>query len=286
MSTDDPITGGTPTASAVAFRGPVFCSQDPDMWFSILECNFKASTTTKSLTKFTQAVSLIPPDYLSQVSDVVSAAINSSTPYEDLKSAILTRLQTSASARLQELLTKEELGNEKPTNLLHRMKKLLGDKYSSFDTDIFRQLYYQRLPATIQSNLFSVKDKLTIDELAKLADDFMSQVPAQSVSTMSTQHNYDQLASLVTKLTLQVDALQQKLNEHRSSSRSRSRSHSGHRRPSKQTNGRSTSTTEQQGLCFYHHNFGEKARKCQQPCNFSASGDSKSSPSLNLNGQH
>ena len=58
------------------------------------------------------------------------------------------------------------------------MKKLLGDKYNTFDEDIFKQLYYQRLPTAIQSNLFNVKNKLTIDELAKLADEFMTTIPA------------------------------------------------------------------------------------------------------------
>ena len=125
--------------AAVGFRGPMFCSQDPAMWFAVLECNFLASNISKDLTKFNHAVTLIPPDVLTQVSDVISAAINSSTPYEDLKAACLSRLQSSTAARLQELLSKEELGNEKPSNLLLRMKKLLGDRYSTFDKDIFKQ---------------------------------------------------------------------------------------------------------------------------------------------------
>ncbi|KAK8385182.1 hypothetical protein O3P69_012171 [Scylla paramamosain] len=74
---------------SVAFSAPPFISQDPSTWFSILECNFKASKIT-------------------------------------------------------ELLSKEELGGEKPTDLLRRMKKLLGDKYTSFDKELFLQLFYQR----------------------------------------------------------------------------------------------------------------------------------------------
>ena len=178
------------------------------MWFAVLECNFLASNISKDLTKFTHAVALIPPDVLTQVSDVISAAINSSTPYEDLKAACLSRLQSSTAARLQELLSKEELGNEKPSNLLLRMKKLLGDRYSTFDKDIFKQLYYQRLPAAIQTNLFSVKDKLNLDELAHLADEFMSTMPTAtaSVSTVAAPAA-DDLRCMIAKLTLEVDSL-------------------------------------------------------------------------------
>ncbi|XP_047500993.1 uncharacterized protein LOC125047012 [Penaeus chinensis] len=49
-------------------------------------------------------------------------------PYEVLKTALLSRLESSITTRLQELLLKEELGNEKPSDLLRRMKKLFVDK--------------------------------------------------------------------------------------------------------------------------------------------------------------
>ncbi|KAK8378394.1 hypothetical protein O3P69_011109 [Scylla paramamosain] len=81
------------------------------------------------------------------------------------------------SRRLQELLSKEELGGEKPTDLLRRMKKLLGDKYTSFDKELFLQLFYQRLPPDTQRCLFTVKNKLSVDELATLADEFMATLP-------------------------------------------------------------------------------------------------------------
>ena len=107
------------------------------MWFAIIECNFKAASITANLTKFTHAMARLPPDVLFKISDVISNATASTTPYDDLKAAVLFCLQSTVTALLQELLSKEELGDE---NLLRRMKKLLGDKYSAFDTDLFRHL--------------------------------------------------------------------------------------------------------------------------------------------------
>lgn len=311
----------TTMAAAVAFRGPVFCNKDPAMWFAILECNFKAANITKTLTKFNHAVALIPPDSLSLVSDVVSAAINSDTPYEDLKVATLARLQSSAATRLKELLSKEELGNEKPSELLRRMKKLLGDKYQTFDQDIFKQLYYQRLPPNTQGSLFSVKDKLAIDELAKLADEFTATVTSPSAvhavqspplaaahspatmlpvtattpdtAALATAHTLPQLTDALSKLTLQVDSLQKEINKMQHRPRSRSRSSSASRRHSHQHYQRSPSASRDSPLCYYHNRFGDRALKCQQPCTHRAAAaqptsttQSSSTAPLNPNGGH
>lgn len=266
MATENATNPVNPSATAVAMRAPAFCNQDPTMWFSILECGFAASKVTSNLTKFTHAASLLPPDVLAQVSDIIIAATNSATPYDDLKAAVLSRLQSSVAARLRELLSKEELGGEKPTDLLRRMKQLLGDKYQAFDADLFKQLFYQRLPPDVQRALISVKSKLPSDELANLADDYMATLPstpAPSVSAVTspdTSSQFSQLAQLISQLTIEVSNLKRQINDH-----PRSRSTTPHRTRHRS---RSRSTTD---TCFYHHKFGDKALKCQQPCNFKAS---------------
>ena len=69
---------------------------------------------------------------------------------QNSKTTIQTRLRSFIELRFKELLSKKELGDEKPTDLLRCMKKLLGDKYNAFDADIFKKLFYQRLPTSIQ----------------------------------------------------------------------------------------------------------------------------------------
>lgn len=258
--------------SIATFRGPPFCPQDPSMWFSLLECNFTAHRITRSLMKFTHATTLIPQDTLSQVSDVIGKAINSPTPYEDLRAAVLSRLQSSITTRLQELLSKEELGNEKPSDLLRRMKKFLGEKFESFDPLMFRHLYYQRLPPSIQQNLFAVKNKLTIEELAELADEFMVSVPMRIAQINNTPNSppteIQKLTELITKLTTEVNSIKEQTNY-------RSR----HRSPSFCKRCRSSSRNRKQSsYCYYHDRFGEKTRNCTQPCQFN--------DTLNRRGEH
>ncbi len=261
---------------SVSFSAPPFISQDPSTWFSILECTFKASKITASLTKFVKASTVLPADVLSQVADVVSAASTSASPYEDLKAAVLQRLQSTVSSRLQELLSKEELGGEKPTDLLRRMKKLLGDKFTSFDKELFLQLFYQRLPPDTQRCLFTVKNKLSVDELATLADEFMATLPQgqpAAVASISAENSTKQLAELVSQLSLQVRDLQREVRE-RFCSRSRSSSRHDFRRRQRSK----SKTPETSGFCYYHEEFGKDARNCKAPCSFAKS--------LNPNSEH
>ena len=128
------------------FKPPIYIASDPKLWFSLLECNFKSNRMTSSLTKFNQATSVLPSDVLSHVADVISQASTADQPYETLKEAVITRFQASQTQRLQELLSREELGAEKPTQLLLRMKRLIGETYEHFDKQLFLELFYQRLP--------------------------------------------------------------------------------------------------------------------------------------------
>lgn len=244
-------------ATSVAFRAPPFCSQDPSLWFSLLECSFKASKITNSLTKFTHAISHLPPELLPQASAVIAAAPTADHPYEDLKATLLKILQTSVATRLRELLSKEELGDEKPSQLLSRMKQLLADKYQTFDAELFKQLFYQRLPSSIQRSLFSVKDNLDADTLATLADDYMATLPpphASSISVSPQDSQLAQLTRLVSQLTSEMATLKLQLQN-----RSRSRSSTPRRR-------RSSSRSRDPGVCWYHRTFGDKALKCVPPC--------------------
>ena len=273
--------GATATASPVIFKAPEFCSHDPTLWFNLLEMNFKVNRITSSVSKFSLATQKLPSEVLTKVSDVIQLAITSQQPYEDLKKAVIDRLESTVTTRLQELLSKEELGNEKPTDLLRRMKRLLSDKYATFDQSVFRQLFYQRLPSVIQANLFTVKDKLSLEELAKLADDFMDSVPSTKVAAIAppteSTSEVQQLTAVVSQLTLQLNALQEKFD-----TVINARSDSPHRgRPRERPRERSRSFSRNRGdaVCFYHARYGRKAKKCVQPCDFPTS-------TLNDGGDH
>ena len=109
----------TATASPVVFKTPEFCSHDPTLWFNLLEMNFEVNRITSSVSKFCLATKKLPSEVLTKVSDVIQSAITSQQPYEDLKKAVIDRLESTVTTRLQELLSKEELGITATSLWLH-----------------------------------------------------------------------------------------------------------------------------------------------------------------------
>lgn len=95
-----------------------------------------------------------------------------------LKLKIISRTTESEQRRVQRLLTEEELGDRKPSQLLRSMEQLLvGDK--RLENGILRHLFLQRLPQNVRLNLASTGESPALYELAALADRILeAHVPA------------------------------------------------------------------------------------------------------------
>ena len=91
-------------------------------------------------------------------------------PYDTFKAQLIKRTAALEQRHLQQLFNAEELEDRKPTQLLRHMQQLLGDKASSTDSTFVRELFLQRLPATIRMVLASTPDTTSLEDLAQLAD--------------------------------------------------------------------------------------------------------------------
>ncbi|XP_064461937.1 uncharacterized protein LOC135372178 [Ornithodoros turicata] len=100
---------------------PPFWTKNPRAWFLQIEARFALRRITSPLTKYLNVVSALPPDIADQL-DYLLAAPPPDNPYEQLKEAILTRTECSEQSRIRELLSGEELGDRRPSQLLHRMR--------------------------------------------------------------------------------------------------------------------------------------------------------------------
>ena len=179
-----------------------------------------------------------------------------------LRTVHTTRSRPSSSSQpphprnVQQLIGGEELGDRNPTQLLRRMQQLLGDHLP-----FLKELFLQRLPANVLMVLASADPSTALPQLAEMADKIIEVATPPIVAATSTPASeVQQLREEVTRLAELVAPIADGQRPQRGRSRSRSR------RPPSPARADSQTPAEP---CWYHKKFGESAKKCQQPCNWS-----------------
>ena len=64
----------------------------------------------------------------------------------------------------------EDFGDGPPSQLLRRMKQLLGDKADTADPSFLQELFLQHLPSNARLVLASAKETKDLESLAALSD--------------------------------------------------------------------------------------------------------------------
>ena len=250
---------------------PPFWSADPQIWFAQVEAQFITRHITRQRSKFALVISALQPEIAQEVRDLLLNPPEEE-PYNTLKFELIRRTSASQQRRLQLLLIEEELGDRKPSQLLRRMRQLLGE--NELEADILKQLFVQRLPANVQLILATASTALTNEQLADLADRIMD-VPMPAVQIVQsppiTQTLLADLKGELIRLSEQVRALQVQVRN-QSRSRSRGRDPPGRLpKPLTQRSAASSADAQSEGkaannLCWYHEKWGNDAHKCRAPC--------------------
>ena len=156
-----------PVMGAVSIKLPPFWRADPHIWFAQAEAQFDTRQITQESTKYAHVISVLQPEVAQEVRDIL---INppASKQYSTLKEQLIQRTTASEQRRVQMLLTEEELGDRKPSQLLRRIKQLAGEQ--KLERGILKQLFLQRLPSNVRLILASTSDSLPLSDLADLAD--------------------------------------------------------------------------------------------------------------------
>ncbi|TNN16867.1 Retrovirus-related Pol polyprotein, partial [Schistosoma japonicum] len=120
-----------------------------EAWFCYAEAEFQNQCVTDPRVQFLAVVRSLPQ------------------PYERLKKSILKRGDLSDRQRLDELFHTIDLGNGSATEMLLRMKEVIGQR--TFDEGLFRHLFLSKPPQQVQAVLVTFNNN-PVDELASSAD--------------------------------------------------------------------------------------------------------------------
>ncbi|GFX34785.1 retrovirus-related Pol polyprotein from transposon 297 [Trichonephila clavipes] len=257
------MTSETVEVARIALRLPPFWKSNVRLWIAQCDHAFIFSGISSDDTKYSALVANLDAETLSYVSDIVLSPPNSDK-YHTLSQRLITQFSYSETQKIKKLLTDLQLGDEKPSHLLRKMKELSNGQLLD---DFLQSLWLQRMPPHIQTVLSASSEPL--DKLAIIADKVVGASsticaativppPSQS-SSCSAQPTMDSLARQIQELSLQVAELTRESNSsrHQRYSSDRRRSHS-----------RSRSVNRGSGICYYHRRYKEQVRKCVSPCAF------------------
>ncbi|GFQ97676.1 uncharacterized protein TNCT_503951 [Trichonephila clavata] len=250
-----------------AVKIPVYNRSDPTLWFVMCESTFALATPkpiTESLTKYNYIVAHLPPDTASLVRDVIMHP-DATDPYAQIKNELINRSGESSQQEIRKLLSGEESGSQKPSELLRNMKRHADSL--NVDDKLMTELFLQRLPSSVQTILAVVSD-LTLDKAADIVDRILEVSPSP-IETFSVSNKKEQ--SLESKLFREIEKLNKRIDR-----LSISRGRSPYRR-NKNSRERSISNKRNFSICWFHRRFGKKCReeKCIKPCTWQGNDASK-----------
>ena len=251
-------TASAPTVVAVSIKLLPFWPTDPEVWFAQVEAQFTTRGITAQKTRFEYVISSLSPEFAMEIRDLLLKP-PTDNPYATLKAELIKRTAASEQRKLQQLISGEELGDRKPTQLLRRMQQLLGDKLgTSADANTFvRELFLQRLPPNVRMVLASADATMDLNKLADMADK-VTEVATPTVSAITdTQADSSEVKQLWEEVARLVDLVASL------STQSRRRSTS---RPRRTQSPAPSNPPPTDSLCWYHAKHGEAAQKCKDLC--------------------
>lgn len=235
----------------VAVRVPPFWSDEPELWFAQLESQFTISGITQDSTKYFYALSQLESRHVREIKDVITQPPENNK-YEMVKKTLIQRVSISQEQRTRQLLELEELGDHKPSQFLRHLRTLAGE---AIPDALLRTLWLGRLPTQMQL-ILATRTEDHLNSVAEQADrihEMSNKTPVVAAASSSPESLETQMVALTKKVATLTTRLARKKTRRGKQERGRSRSRS---------------KDKDHSICFYHRQFGDKAKKCTKPCNY------------------
>ncbi|GFQ76403.1 transposon Tf2-9 polyprotein [Trichonephila clavata] len=191
-------------AEITAVKIPPYNFSDPQLWFSTCERTFALGVPkaiTDTCTKFNYIVSNLPPEDAAIVRDLIITP-DETDPYGAIKAQLIQRTGESSQQEIRKLLTGEELGDRKPSELLRTMNRRASSH------NVPKELFLQQLPTSVQTILASITP-ITVEKAAEVADRILEvSIPNVSLSTNAiASSSENRILQEIERLNRRIDDL-------------------------------------------------------------------------------
>ncbi|XP_028173478.1 uncharacterized protein LOC114362327 [Ostrinia furnacalis] len=197
-------------AVSVKARIPQFWRQKPRLWFAQYE-SIIANQKMGDEAKYHLVVAQLELADIEQVGDIILSPPESNK-YEALKQRLLSVYEESESRQLQKLLGEMELGSQKPSQLLRKMRDLALDRVPD---NTLRVMWTGHLPSSVRAVL-AISAETKLDLLASMADKMTEQTQeVNSICSCSTSKptTNEDLLSKIDALSKEIASLKMEQNQ-------------------------------------------------------------------------
>ncbi|KAL0820711.1 hypothetical protein ABMA28_006540 [Loxostege sticticalis] len=249
---------------SVASKIPDFWPENPRLWFVQVEAILTPQKTS-DINMYYMVVAKLNKEAIQQVADILSKPPEQNK-FETLKNRLLQIYEESETRQIQKLISEVELGDQKPSQLLRKMKELARGK---IEDDTLNILWQGHLPSSVRAVL-TVTSSQDLDSLASVADKIMETYQPARINEVSRSREpvtaYD-VAAIMAEIS-KINLKMAEMNQDRERYRGRSRSRSRNRNFSRSATRSSRTPDSPNWLCSYHYRFRARARKYVPPCNW------------------
>ena len=138
-----------------------------NVWFRQMESQFELAKITLSSTKYHHVLSHLPEDI------AFNLTLSDDSDYEKLKEEILSSLKQNKHLLIEQALSRVEIGDKRPTQLVVEIKKRFSDIGLPAEECLVKSRLLSALPCHIKSALVG-HDSLPLDQYAKVADSMLA----------------------------------------------------------------------------------------------------------------
>ncbi|XP_075990243.1 uncharacterized protein LOC142985886 [Anticarsia gemmatalis] len=205
------IAAGT----SVLSRIPEFWRDQPRLWFTQFEAivapqkqgdDYKYYTVTAKLSK----------EEIIQVSDIITSP-PATEKYKAIKERLIGCYEESDDRQLQKLLSEMELGDQKPSHLLRKMRVLSKEKIGD---DTIKLLWLRLLPPSV-TTVLAVTKNMDVNKMSEIADKILVNSKLTEVSAENrNKTNDDTMTCILAQLAnmrVELNAIQQGHKDYRRS---------------------------------------------------------------------